>query len=362
MKSTVYAGTQNSLQFPVMCDAYVELSYSENIAEEPIGLWDMEGSFTMEMIVTPYDINGYGNHTTDDTVNSYMGKQTSSKTMPSRADGISTSTQDNRYIPIGDRLKQEMVLFYNEYFDVKLINKTKYSQNNPAEYAIQARMTLNGVDVLCESTRAVTSRKEHYYLDSSNCYNYLQDKHGAFAVDSGFNVGSVVGGSGINVATGDPRTVFHTEMTAYDSNGNDLGEIILVNATTIIFKNDFATSPAGNIYIPVEREALYLLSPYHIAVSYNNASKHMSLFVNGSEVASRTHTETTTFTFAKNDIYLGQNPTGGTAQLKRNSQFMGEYHELAISSGYKNTFTSLYTIDTQYRELLLYLDFEEVDE
>ena len=43
----------------------------------------------------------------------------------------------------------------------------------------------------------------------------------------------------------------------------------------------------------------------------------MSLFINGSEVASNTHTETATFTFSKEDIYLGQNPTGGTAQLKQ---------------------------------------------
>ena len=176
-----------------------------------------------------------------------------------------------------------------------------------------------------------------------------------------FNIGSIVGGA-ITVASGDPRTVFHREMIIYDSNGNNLGEIETVNSTLIVLRNDITTSPTGNIYIPVEREALYLLSPYHIAVSYNDVSKHMSLFINGSEVASNTHTETTTFTFAKNDIYLGQNPTGGTAQLKRNSQFSGEYHELAISSGYKTTFTSLYTIDTQYKDLLLYLDFEEVDE
>lgn len=362
MKSTVYAGTQNSLQFPVMCDAYVQLSYSDNIANEPIGLWDMEGSFTIEMLVTPYDINGYGNHTTNDALNSYIGKQTSPKTMPSRADGISTTTQDNRYIPIANRLQQEMVLFYNESFDVRLVNKTKYSQNNPAEYAIKARMTLNGVNVFCESTKAITSRKEHYYLDSSNCFNHLQDKHGAFAVDSTIDIASI--STGIITVSGspDPRLIVHPNMTIYDSNGNDLGEVLSVDGTHIVMKNTITTSPTGNLYIPVEREALYLLSPYHIAVSYNDVSKHMSLFINGSEVASNTHTETATFTFSKEDIYLGQNPTGGTAQLKRNSQFSGEYHELAISSGYKSTFTSLYTIDTQYKELLLYLDFEEVDE
>ena len=361
MKSTVYAGTQNSLQFPVMSDAYVQLSYSDNIAEEPIGLWDMEGSFTIEMLVTPYDINGYGNHTTNDALNSYIGKQTSSKTMPSRADGISTTTQDNRYIPIANRLQQEMVLFYNESFDVRLVNKTKYSQNNPAEYAIRARMRINGTDVFCESTKAVVSRKEHYYLDSSNAHTHLYNKHGAFAVDSTIDIASI--STGIITVSGspDPRLIVHPNMTIYDSNGNDLGEVLSVDATHVVMKNVITTSPTGDLYIPVGREALYLLSPYHIAVSYSDEGKGFTIFVNGSEVASNTHTETATFTFAKNDIYLGQQHGLATAP-RLNSQFIGEYHELAISSGSKSSFSSLYTIDTQYRELLLYLDFEEVDE
>ena len=43
-----YAGRQYGLQFPVMCDGYVSVDYSDNIASEGRGIWDHEGSFTVE--------------------------------------------------------------------------------------------------------------------------------------------------------------------------------------------------------------------------------------------------------------------------------------------------------------------------
>ena len=72
----VLLGKQRGLIFPVMFNGGVIIDYhdnvpsynsavddvSENISEAHIGygLWANEGSFTLEAIITPYDINGYG--------------------------------------------------------------------------------------------------------------------------------------------------------------------------------------------------------------------------------------------------------------------------------------------------------------
>ena len=77
----IYAGDKKSLVFPIMGDGYVHLDYSKHIPKGPdgvqdnagiealegdddddakYGLWAHKSSFTIEGIVTPYDINGFG--------------------------------------------------------------------------------------------------------------------------------------------------------------------------------------------------------------------------------------------------------------------------------------------------------------
>ena len=64
----VLIGNQRGLVFPVMCNGGVIIDYSDNIPSVGLatddvigyGLWALEGSFTLEAIITPYDINGYG--------------------------------------------------------------------------------------------------------------------------------------------------------------------------------------------------------------------------------------------------------------------------------------------------------------
>ena len=128
MQMNVYAGTQNSLMFPVMCDAYVNIDYSKNIANERTGIWDLTGSFTVEMIVTPYDVNGNGDNcnkaSSVASVNNARGRQDSLKTMPATADNLATAvdTQDELYLPTSARHLQQMVLFYNENIEISLRN------------------------------------------------------------------------------------------------------------------------------------------------------------------------------------------------------------------------------------------------
>ena len=77
----IYAGSKKALVFPIMGDGYVHLDYSKHIpkgadgtqsnsgieVDEPdddddakYGLWGHTGSFTIEGIITPYDVNGFG--------------------------------------------------------------------------------------------------------------------------------------------------------------------------------------------------------------------------------------------------------------------------------------------------------------
>jgi len=62
MSYRIYSGDKKSLVFPIMGDGYVHLDYSKHIptgSEDPYGLWGHDSSFTIEGIITPYDINGF---------------------------------------------------------------------------------------------------------------------------------------------------------------------------------------------------------------------------------------------------------------------------------------------------------------
>ncbi len=63
MSYRIYSGDKKSLVFPIMGDGYVHLDYSKHIptdSDDPYGLWGHKSSFTIEGIVTPYDVNGFG--------------------------------------------------------------------------------------------------------------------------------------------------------------------------------------------------------------------------------------------------------------------------------------------------------------
>ena len=64
MSYNIFTGKQRSLVFPVMCNAFATIDYSNNIVDSaddiPYGLWAHTGDFTFQTIITPYDINGYG--------------------------------------------------------------------------------------------------------------------------------------------------------------------------------------------------------------------------------------------------------------------------------------------------------------
>ena len=75
-----YVGNPYKLVFPLLSSGYLEINYDETVT--PAGssatvvsdarerkVWGHTGAFTLECMITPYDVNGYGSWTTSDRGN-----------------------------------------------------------------------------------------------------------------------------------------------------------------------------------------------------------------------------------------------------------------------------------------------------
>ena len=258
--------------FPVICNGHLLLDYDKNIPDggtgitsddATYGIWDLEGSFTLEAIVTAYDCNG----------NSSSTIKNSTKTLPNQT---SANSQSRRFLDIDNRLTHSMCIFYSTNMQLYLVNTASSYSNTPAEYKIQFVVTASG------------------------------------------------GTSTLN----SPAVIKGT--TGYNTNP----------------------------------EALYLLTPYHIAVSFSSSTGSMDIIVNGVIIASMLHAgkgvTNMAFSMDNTDCYIGTiNSSSGEAATRK--QFMGELHELCLTKGYQTDFSDIHTLIPFYETLLLYLRFEEVD-
>ena len=63
----ILTGKQRGLVFPVMCNGHLKIDYSDNVPNSTYdigyGIFSHENSFTLETIITPFDINGDGRTT-----------------------------------------------------------------------------------------------------------------------------------------------------------------------------------------------------------------------------------------------------------------------------------------------------------
>ena len=143
----VLIGKQRGLIFPVMCNGHVRIDYSDNVPvgdDIGYGIFGYTGSFTFESIITPYDINGFGQYsaTSRPTINPTQ------KTMPSVifSNASSADFQSNEYMPIANRLVHEMNIFSSTNFTISLVNSTVHNENQPAEYKIKTVLNIGGAD------------------------------------------------------------------------------------------------------------------------------------------------------------------------------------------------------------------------
>ena len=407
MQLNVYAGNQYSLQFPVMCDAYVKVDYSDNVASEPTGLWGHKGSFTIETLFTPYDVNGFGS---DNGyiwgIQNYIGNQLSSKSIPSTYTGHGSNTQDNIWLNVPNRFKHKPVLFYNTNCQVTLYNNTRHNHNQPAEYGLEFTLKVGGITDTIRTEPFIQSRHGHANFNHEP-KNYIYEGGKAIAhkwfrvrwnptynvmVDNGdgtitFPIWNYFENDGKTpIVTDKIANILNVGDTFYLETGQVFGTIvsyttnkgspdvenvtvalaegitIVGNLTTSAKVDDYELA-YGSLCLSTAKEALYLLSTYHVAVAFDNSTRRMSIFINGQEAASKTHNCITTddnFQMTGEDCYIGQNPNSTTLG-KRLSQFIGEIHEMSIEDRYKSEYTSLSTLLPSFKHTLLYLDFEEVD-
>ena len=165
----VYVGETKALVFPMLCDGYLKQTYADyNIAASDVdvrgGPWGLE-SFTLEAIITPYDVNGYGSWTTSD-----RGNLNSVRTPPSLGDSTSNpeTYQSYDYFTT-NRLSHKMMIYYNAKFQLYLENQAASNYNRPAEYRLVAEFADGSSNVTSDVLLTGTNRLNNY-SDSASYY------------------------------------------------------------------------------------------------------------------------------------------------------------------------------------------------
>ena len=340
MTYSVFSNDRQSLQFPVMCNGYVLVDASASYVTETTGLWDYQGPFTLEMIITPYEVNG----------NPIADNENSQKTLPRDALGLA-------YLSSSDRHDVEMCLFHNTNLTLSLVNKTTHAHFQPAEYALKASITINGTTTTLESPIIFDSEiVDDSYSDPTN---YVYNKYLPVGYVTAATVVSVNEASG-SIEVDDGSTLY-SKARYYTDEGLLIGRSDALSLTpgndTLTF---FTANRTGNwpdvgtlLYRAVDRDVLYTETSHHVALSFVN--KNIYLFYNGGLVASGEHDDDNEFQLAASDIYLGRLGVSGD----NTTQFMGEMHEVAFYKDGRRNFRSINSISPPYRKTLLYFDFEE---
>ena len=312
----IFAGDTKCLVFPVMCDGYLQLNYSDtNAAGVDIGLrggfWGIQGNYSIEAIITPYDVNGYGTQS-----GGGVGFVDSEKTPPSLDQSITTSTtrddyQSEVYFSHTARKTHKMMLFYNPNVQFYLENTTATNINQPAEYKIVAKI---GNTIVESDTLIKADNTLHGYYDSDGYYEGLNTSLKLL------DIYTLVSGETTVIELGTANNanniVKGTEL--YNSSGTSLGIVTAIDGGELTMSQ---TQTSGTAYYSQPKEALYLEGLYKIGMSYHNTGK-CTLYLNGKKVKAGNVTATN---FDPTDSFIGQKPGDKT------TQFMGELYEIAMS-------------------------------
>lgn len=348
MSYSIYSKEKKSLQFPAFCDGYLQLDYSDAIAIQKTGLWGNAGSFTLQTIVTPYDVNGN------------IRAAVLNKKILNR-----TATYDTAYFPASDRTDSKMTLISNANIKVSLNNTTTNANDQPAEYAISFTLKIGGTSTTITSDTVITSTPITKYARTGN-NKHLYNNHQAFAKKVLNPDGSAFTISGIDtvnkrfVIPSGAQQSFYTGQPLYSQLNEYLGTTQGGIGTTITM-SDRVPSTLTEVYENVKREALYLNVPHHIAVSYDKVNSIMYIIYNNEVVASGKHSVGGDFIFGASDITFGQDIITAGTGLVRESQFYGEMHEICITSVSETSFSNTNTLVPMFKRLLFYLDFREDD-
>jgi len=409
----VFVGKQRSLVFPVMCNGFVTIDYAENIPDAgtssditddvTYGIWAHTGSFTIEAIVTPYDIMGAGTNVSGQAA--VPNRLTSKKIFPAH---LVTETNDavlqgETYLDKTERDTHEMALFHSTNFSLFLVNEalnsdftgthpnsmTGRTRNNPARYKIKAEIKIgsNAVRTFTSPIVIEPNRSSFVKYSSADDLTGLVNGRTKFIKigdatsisasglsDPALGYGgteqvnfSSLDNTEVPLASGGKTDIFIRQNSQYIN----IGFPVAKSSTRLNFPNNSISSEneaiinAGcEVFVRGKADPAYVNNSFHIACSFDNTSREVSIYLNGSRILKEIHQDSGDFIFARENLYLGANGGGstGAASASTNKQFMGEFHELSIVNKRKDAFSTITNLTPTYSDALVYLRFEEVDE
>jgi len=377
MVVNAYVGSPYKLVFPLLSSGYLEIDYDKTVTQiegtsgtvggsgddtntptastisdtRNIQMWNHTGPFSLECIVTPYDVNGSAK-----TGASEFGVLDSTKTPPYPSDTLSNRSSTYQSTSIlgtssGTKYTDsplKMMLFHNTNVKLYLENTTDNSYNQPAEYKIVAEFKKTGGDTIKLETDTVIKAENRltgyydpygYYEGSRTSLTKLDDASrdisntSMIELDTSSNVNKV--GKG-------------TEL--FDQTGTSIGKVVSIdtNAGTLTM-SQVQSASIGSAYISQLKEALYLEQMYKISFTYlPNAAE---IYLNNNLVASMSHTESTVVIHPSDIRICGS----GTIS----EQFYGELYEIALHKGNSINTTTQKTLSPSYSNIFFYFRFGE---
>jgi len=355
----IYAGDTKCLVFPVMCDGYLKLPYyDKNSPDTELdlrgGLWGHQGKFSIEAILSPYDVNGFGTKAGA----SGIGYATSERTPPSLDQTHPTNVNDEhyqseKYFSHVERKTHRMYLFSNPNFKLYLENTTLNNFNQPAEYKIV--VSVAGSTPI--SSSAVI--KAHNTLYGKYDINGLYEGSTTSLTELD-NLTFLSTEGGVTI-TCDSTATIGTGTEIFNSNGISLGLATVTDATHFTLTS--ATNWTNALYVSQLKEALYMETLYKVGFSYS--AGNVSLYLNNKLVGTGTVTPKT---FEAGNCYIGQNVTQGWTNniygtgtppdetSRPETQFMGELYEICMYKRTEPTF-SIHTLSPGYNDIIFYYRF-----
>jgi hypothetical protein len=375
----VLLGQQRGLVFPVMCNANIKIDYSDNIpdvesdsltsTDHPYGIWGHEGSFSLDAIITPYEINGNENANIVD----------SKKTLPIGGFYGGYYLAPNNASSTLIRANHKMAIFHSTNLKLFLVNDTlsvldsglwkTTTKNNPAKYKLEVEITTDTTTTLTSDAVIFPSHAQPARTNTDFIAGGINVK-GQYIRDKIDTVASHSAGN--NYFTATSITDYFVGQELFEKSGftfNSLGTVSSIVSTTVTLSAVPANILTGDdVFSYAPQDTPYVNNSYHVGITYNDAMKRINIFFNNKVVKEGTHSGTTSFSLASEDLYIGangenhHNSASGTktSEASLNNQFMGVLHELSFAKGNTPTF-STHTLNPKYSDTLLYLTFEEVD-
>lgn len=373
----VYVGNKKSLVFPIMCNAHVSISYSENVPDIeltpsdttddiPYGIWAHDGDWTVEALITPYDINGSGSTATGAGRQNRLAQNTQRAVMPANGTG---SFLSEAYLSTNDRYGHKMCFFKCANFSLYLQNETTNNFNQPAEYSIRIEYNYSGGNssittdpvILSSNSRSYEYGNAYYenYVDGFTEDGRIRYNWAADVVPAQSSPSAVIDTDTSKFAVGQKVFIRENEfdftllgtITGVDVPSS--GKITLDTATTT------ALTLTQKLFVETYKEPKYIDNIHHIAVAYSSTAQKISIYYNGNLVKTGTKTlASEILTFGREDIIIGKKTTGDVS-ASADCQFMGEIHELSVVGNYQKSFRYINNLMPKYSETLLFLQFEE---